>query len=168
MADKTERAVQSIARKRNGAAKTIDDVFDVVLALADDTDETAIKLAVKVEEQHQESLEAIEGSRAVLKAHCVEAARRDARIEAVEITLKECPASWSKDHSAMHDVHMAEFHPVHREDDPEDSDFRKKRLVDGEDKRVWAMWSIGIGLLERVALPVLAVLATLLLTGGLK
>jgi hypothetical protein len=68
-----ERAVRKIVGKRNGEPKTIDDIWDVLEASADDSDD-----------MHAESMQAIKKLDEKLTTHCVEANVRDARIEVLE------------------------------------------------------------------------------------
>lgn len=143
MTDRMERAVQRIATKKNGSAKTIDDVFEVILALADDTDEN-----------HEESVQADKrAEKAVIQmqkllgAHCVEAQVRDSRIDELEAAVGSCPDRWEASHKVTHAAHLAELHAKpRRENDPPDSEFLEKRetafpATESFETRV--MWWIG-------------------------
>ena len=156
MTDRTERAVQRIALQRNGHGKTIDDVFALVIALADDTDE-----------QHDEAVSEAKAARAAadaakaqvaevaakLDAHLEEAVDRDhaiadlalkydehlnvftppivARLIRLEDASNSCPAvvqaAIETEHAARHADHMATFHKPRREDDDPAEDHRSER-----------------------------------------
>lgn len=146
MADHFEQAKDEILKRTvgNGGPQALD-ILTALGALAEDTDETAIKLAAKVEVQHTESLAAIEANRQVLISHCAEANVRDERISVLEEwrhdQVKHCEDRVMKligdEHEGRHSAHMAAEHPVpRRSEDPEDADY-------SSDRRVWLMWSIG-------------------------
>lgn len=84
MTDKTERAVRKLALKKNGGPTTADDIFEVVLALADDADKMDDDARAERNELHRESIEAIEALQQQLDEHCIEANVRDAEIEELQ------------------------------------------------------------------------------------
>jgi hypothetical protein len=156
VADKTERAVQKIARKHNGDPKNADDIFELVLALADDTDE-----------QHDEAVSEAKAARAAAEAaktqvaavaakldeHLVEAVDRDAaiadlarkydehlnvftppivaRLRRLEDASTSCPAvvqaAIEAEHAERHADHMATYHKPRREGDDASDDHTGER-----------------------------------------
>lgn len=149
MTDAMERAVQKIALKRNGESKTVDDCFDIIVALADDTDS-----------QHVDSTEAIVALTDQVQAldgkladHIlVYAAERDRRLDSLEKAALEahstCPdavrAAIIAEHGARHREHMKMDHAPRRSEDAvgeDHTDDRRAMLEDASTTfKVRLMW----------------------------
>lgn len=160
MTDRFERAVQKIAARTNGGPKTSDDVFDVVCALADDTDE-----------QHSESTKTlkelggkVDATTAALTEHIeVYAKERDRRIKALENAQVACPAvvdaAIRAEHEVRHNDHMRTDHAPRRSDDEAGEDHAQERrsaVVDaGMAFKVKFMWGglavLGISICNALA-----------------
>jgi hypothetical protein len=123
MTDRTESVIQNILKKANGGSKTVNDLFDLILAVNEDQDDAGMA-------RHTETLE-------LLKSHCAEAARRDSRIEDLEDWREEqartCTEKLKRlideDHTVRHAAHMESQHPVvnRRITDADGSDYLAQR-----------------------------------------
>jgi len=168
MADNFEQAKDEILKRTatNGGPKPLD-ILTALGALAKDTDETAAKLAVKVEEQHEESLNAIQKQGDLLAHHCREADVRDQRIAAIEAwrvdNEKNCADRIKRlmhdEHSVIHAAHMATEHVVEtprRSDDAKGSDHVHERddtiaaVVGPIERKMWVLWAIFIFVIVEV------------------
>lgn len=162
MADNFEKAKDAILKRTagNGGPKPLD-LLDALQGLADDTDETAVKLAIKVEAQHKESLDAIAEMKGLLETHCEEADVRDQRITAIEAWKVDSETHCAErikriihdEHSVVHAAHLAAEHvqeAPRRSDDAKGSDHVHERddsiaaVVGPIEKKMWVLWAIFI------------------------
>lgn len=138
MADNFEKAKDDILYRTEGnGGPTPRDILVALGALADDQDQ-----------QHRESIEAIEENRKLLANHFKEATTRDNRILTLEEKIAksetECPArvkaAIEAEHERRHSAYVASLQKPRRKSDPNGKDYRKER---NESKQVWLMWAIG-------------------------
>lgn len=163
MTDHTESELRKWARQRNGDALGLQDVVDLVFAMADDHDE-----------DHAETLE-------LLRSHQDEADERDRRITVVEQWCREWEGGCAlrerailDQHLVIHADHLAADHltrPPHRAGDEDGSSYYDRRESDPEvDFRTRFMWTLG-SKAGQIAVALLIVLLTLfvnwLITGKL-
>lgn len=136
MTDRTESELRKWARQRNGDKLGLQDVVDLVFALADDHDE-----------DHAETLE-------LLRSHQDEADERDLRITGVEQWCREWEGGCAlrerailDQHLVIHADHLAADHltrPPRRADDEAGSSYYDRRESDPEvDFRTRFMWTLG-------------------------
>jgi hypothetical protein len=123
--DKTERAVQELARKQNGNAKTAADLYELILAVNEDG-----------ESRHEETLGRIRKLEATFREHCAEGDQRDRRLDILEGRLDHCPATVTAAieaaddaHLAFHNKHLSEDHEPRRATDPDGADFSERRFT---------------------------------------
>ena len=115
MTDKTEKAVQDILRRANGNSKTMDDLFELCIAINEDSDD-----------RHRETLDIIQSLTEKFETHCDESNVRDAKIGELDKRLSKCPASIrdavEQHHHTLHSEHMDKEH--------------------SDDRKTWAMWGV--------------------------
>lgn len=137
MTDKTEKAVQDILRRANGSGKTIEDLFDLSIAINEDS-----------EDRHQETIEIVQALTDKFDVHCSEADERDERIEKLEATLSACPANIERAvisyHNTLHSKHLEEDHAE-------------------EEKQRWVMWGVFSHLAQWIPYAVIVALIAVLI-----
>ena len=145
MADRFEKAMQAIAlRSASNGGPTIQDVLEALVAKAEDDDE-----------QHVESMQALEESKRVMEKHCKEAEVRDRRISELaawqEEWERDCPRRLQRAveeadtaHGKRHDEYVASLTAEpRRAGDPKTADHRDERRSGEQDRQVWLMWLVG-------------------------